>query len=273
MKSNNKQITNKKVMGILNITPDSFFVRSRKQTEKEIAERAIQIMEEGAYIIDVGGYSSRPNAAFVNEEEEIKRLHFGLKILFREIPNAVVSIDTFRSKVARKCVEKFGISIINDISAGELDTKMLDIIAESQITYLIMHMKGTPQTMLKHTQYNHLLPEILSYFKEKINYMHQNGIYDIWIDPGFGFSKTTNQNYEILSQLNQLNTFDLPIVVGLSRKTMIRETIRVTTENALNGTTALNMFALMQGASILRVHDVKEAIQTIQLYNQIKLHD
>src|SRR5215470_3165520 len=251
MKSNNKQLTDKKVMGILNITPDSFFVGNRKQTEKEIVERVIQIVEEGASIIDIGGYSSRPNAIFVNEEEEMKRLNFGLEILFREIPNAVVSIDTFRSKVAKTCIEKFRISIVNDISAGELDTKMLDIIAELQVSYLIMHMRGTPQTMMEHTQYNHLLPEILFYFERKINYLHKKGIYDIWIDPGFGFSKTTNQNYEILSQLNQFNIFNLPVVVGFSRKTMIRETIGVTTENALNGTTALNMFALIQGVSIL----------------------
>ncbi|BAG83328.1 MAG: dihydropteroate synthase [Candidatus Azobacteroides pseudotrichonymphae] len=273
MITNSKQIIDKKVMGILNVTPDSFFVKSRKQVEKEIVERVIQIVEEGAYIIDVGGYSSRPNALFVSEEEETKRLQFSLKILFRELPNAIVSIDTFRSKIVRKCTEKFRISIINDISAGELDTKMPEVVAELKVIYLIMHMRGTPQTMMKCTQYNYLLPEILSYFEKKINFLHQKGIYDIWIDPGFGFSKTTSQNYEILSQLNLFSIFNLPIVAGLSRKTMIRETIGVTTENALNGTTALNMFALTQGVNILRVHDVKEAVQTIQLYNQIQQYD
>jgi dihydropteroate synthase len=259
-----------KVMGILNITPDSFYEGSRKQTEKEIAERVNQIVSEGTDIIDVGAYSSRPNAAFVGEAEERERLRFGLSILFREFPGAIVSIDTFRANVARECVEKFGAAIINDISAGELDSAMFDAVTDLQVPYIIMHMRGTPQTMMEHTVYNHLMKDIFLYFAEKINVLHQKGVNDIWIDPGFGFSKTTRQNYEILNNLEQFTIFELPLLAGFSRKTMIRDILHVPASEALNGTTALNMFALTQGANILRVHDVKEAVQTIRLYNTIK---
>ncbi len=259
-----------KVMGILNITPDSFFSASRKQTEKEIAERVIQIVEEGADIIDVGGYSSRPNAVYVSEEEEMDRLRFGLKILFREAPKTTVSIDTFRANVARECVEKFGAAIINDISAGQLDAQMFDTIAKLQVPYIMMHMQGTPQTMMQQIQYDNLIPDILLYFAEKVDLLNQKGVNDIWIDPGFGFSKTTEQNYEILNKLEQFTIFELPLLVGFSRKTMIREILHITSENALTGTTVLNTFSLTQGANILRVHDVKECVQTVQLFNQIK---
>ena len=259
-----------KVMGILNITPDSFYSGSRKQTEKEITERVIQILEEGADIIDVGAYSSRPNAAFVSEEEEIFRLKNGLKILFKESPKTIVSIDTFRSNVARECIEQFGELIVNDISAGELDENMFDTIAKYRIPYCMMHMRGTPQTMMQHTEYNRLLPDILYYFSGKINTLHQKGVNDIWVDPGFGFSKTTTQNYEILAHLEQFTIFELPLLVGISRKTMIREIIDVLPEDALTGTVALNMFSLMHGANIIRVHDVKEAVQTVQIYNKLK---
>ena len=259
-----------KVMGILNITPDSFFQGSRKQTEKETAERVQQMISEGADIIDVGGYSSRPNAAFVSEQEELERLRFGLKILFKEAPNAIVSIDTFRANIAKVCVEDYGAAIVNDISAGGLDDKMFDTIAALQVPYIIMHMRGTPQSMMEQTQYNHLMKDIFLYFAEKINILHQKGVNDIWIDPGFGFSKTTDQNYEVLNKLEQFRIFELPILVGFSRKTMIRDVIQVSADEALTGTTALNMFSLTQGADILRVHDVKDAVQTVQLFNKIK---
>lgn len=264
-----------KVMGILNVTPDSFFSASRKQNETEVAERVVQILEEGADIIDLGAYSSRPNAAFVGEEEEIERLRFGLKILFRESPNAVVSIDTFRAEVARIAVEEYGAAIINDISAGELDNKMFDTIARLQVPYIIMHMRGTPQQMMQDTHYENMMQEILLYFAEKVNSLHQKGVNDIWIDPGFGFSKTTTQNYEMLANLEQFSVFNMPILVGFSRKTMIREVLQTTSEESLNGTTALNMFSLMQGANIIRVHDVKEAVQAVQLYTKIneQAHD
>ncbi|GAP73325.1 dihydropteroate synthase [Candidatus Symbiothrix dinenymphae] len=256
-----------KVMGILNITPDSFFLGSRKQTEKEIAQRVVQILDEGADMIDAGGYSSRPNAVFVSPEEEMQRLRFGLKILFREAPEAIVSIDTFRAEVARECVEKFGAAIINDIAAGALDAKMFDTVADLQVPYCIMHSQGTPQTMMEHTQYDKLMPDILKYFAEKVANLNQKGVNDIWIDPGFGFSKTTPQNYEVLKHLEQFAVFEMPVLVGFSRKTMIREVLEITTEEALNGTTALNMYALTKGANIIRVHDVKEAVQTAKLYS------
>jgi dihydropteroate synthase len=262
-----------KVMGILNITPDSFFEGSRKQTEKEITERVVQLIEEGADIIDIGGYSSRPSAVYVDEKEEISRLERGLKILFREAPDAIVSVDTFRSEVARRCVEDWGVAIINDISAGELDEKMFDTVARLQVPYTIMHMQGSPQTMMEFTQYENLMRDILLYFAEKVNCLHQKGVNDIWIDPGFGFSKTTVQNYEILEKLDEFQIFELPVLVGFSRKTMIREVIGASPAESLNGTTALNMFSLTKGAHILRVHDVKEAVQTVKLYNKIKSID
>ncbi|MDR0543698.1 MAG: dihydropteroate synthase [Dysgonamonadaceae bacterium] len=259
-----------KVMGILNVTPDSFFAGSRKQTEKEIAERTVQLLAEGADIIDVGGYSSRPNAVFVTEKEERRRLRFGLEILFREAPQAVVSIDTFRADVARECVEKFGSLIINDISGGGLDEKMLDTIIQLQVPYILMHLRGTPQTMMQYTDYENPVQDVLLYFTEKIQRLHQKGVKDIWIDPGFGFSKTTEQNYAILKRLEQFTVFALPLLVGFSRKTMIRDVVDVSPEDALNGTTALNMFALTKGANILRVHDVKEAVQAVKIYNKIR---
>jgi dihydropteroate synthase len=262
--------TSPKVMGILNITPDSFYEGSRKQTEKEIAERVVQIIEEGADIIDIGGYSSRPSAIYVDETEETNRLKYGLKILFREAPEAIVSVDTFRSEVACRCVEDFGVAIINDISAGTLDNRMFETIARLQVPYVAMHIKGSPQTMMEHTDYENLTPEILLYFAEKVTQLHQWGINDVWIDPGFGFSKTTAQNYMILDRLEEFHIFALPVLVGFSRKTMIREVLATTPVESLNGTTALNMFALTKGVHILRVHDVKEAVQTVRLYNTIK---
>lgn len=258
-----------KVMGILNITPDSFFAGSRKQTEDEIVLRIGQMIEEGADIIDVGGYSSRPNAAFVSEKEEMERLSFGLDILFREYPEAIVSVDTFRSKIARHCVEKYGAAIINDISGGELDKDMFETVAGLQVPYLLMHMQGSPQTMMEHTNYGNLLQDIFLYFSEKINRLNRMGVNDIWLDPGFGFSKTTTQNYSLLADLEKFHTFDLPLLVGFSRKTMIREVLETSSADSLNGTTALNMFALTKGANILRVHDVKEAVETVKLFNTI----
>ncbi|MDH8701514.1 dihydropteroate synthase [Dysgonomonadaceae bacterium PH5-43] len=259
-----------KVMGILNITPDSFFSGSRKQTEKEITERVINIVEEGADIIDVGAYSSRPNAVFVSEEEEWERMKYGLSILYKLAPKAIVSIDTFRAEVAKRSVEEFGAAIINDISAGELDSKMFDTVASLQVPYIIMHMRGTPQTMMQFTDYNHLTQDILIYFSEKVNILNQKGVNDIWIDPGFGFSKTTDQNYELLSNLEQFDIFNMPILVGFSRKTMIREVINASPAEALTGTVALNMYSLTKGADIIRVHDVKDAVETVKLFNKIQ---
>ncbi len=255
-----------KVMGILNITPDSFFEESRKQTEEEIRRRVVQMMEEGADIIDVGGYSSRPNAAFVNEEEEMQRLDYALPILFEIYPEAIVSIDTFRSGIARKCVEKYGVAIINDISAGNLDDKMFDVVAGLKVPYIIMHMQGTPQTMMQYTEYKNLKQDIFLYFSEKINQLHRKGVNDIIIDPGFGFSKTTNQNYALVNSLEDFRIFELPILVGISRKKMIRDILKCSPEESLNGTTVLNTLALTKGANILRVHDIKESVEAVKLY-------
>jgi len=271
IKGNLTEFSTPKVMGILNITPDSFFEKSRKQTEKEIVERIWQMKEEGADMLDVGGYSSRPSAVFVDEKEEMRRLGWGLSILFRELPNAIVSVDTFRSEVARRCVEEYGATIINDISAGGLDDKMFDTVARLQVPYIAMHLRGNPQTMMENTAYENLMQEILMYFAEKIYQLHRRGVNDVWIDPGFGFSKTTPQNYEILRKLEEFHIFESPVLVGVSRKTMIREALGVSTEDSLNGTTALNMFALTKGAHILRVHDVKEAVQAVQLFNRMTL--
>ena len=269
IKGNLVDFSSPKVMGILNITPDSFYEGSRKQTEKEIVERGWQMKEERADIFDVGGYSSRPSAVFVDEQEEMRRLEWGLKIIFREIHDAIVSVDTFRSVIARRCVENWGVAIINDISAGESDEKMFETIAQLQVPYIISHSRGNPQTMMNNTQYANLIQEILLYFADKVHRLQRMEVNDVWIDPGFGFSKTTSQNYEILKKFEEFQIFELPVVVGFSRKTMIREALNVSIDDSLNGTTALNMFALTKGANILRVHDVKEAVQTIQLYNLI----
>jgi len=258
-----------KVMGILNITPDSFFAGSRKQTEEEIRERVKQIVEEGADIIDVGGYSSRPGAAFVGEDEEMSRLDFALPVVFEMYPEAIVSIDTFRANVALKCVEKYGAAIINDISAGNLDDKMFDVIADLKIPYIIVHIQGTPQTMMQHTAYNNIQQDIFLYFSEKINKLHHKGVNDIIIDPGFGFSKTTNQNYVLMNCLEDFCIFGLPILVGISRKTMIRDILNCSPEDSLNGTTVLNTWALTKKANILRVHDVKEAVEAVKLIDKI----
>ena len=262
-----------RVMGILNLTPDSFFQGSRKQTEKEIIERVHQIREEGADMIDVGGYSSRPNAKYVDEKEETERLKFGLEILFREFPDAIVSVDTFRSEIARYCVETFGVAIINDISAGELDKKMFDTVADLKIPYIMMHMKGSPQTMMQHTVYDNMMKDIFLYFSEKINILHQKGVNDIILDPGFGFSKNTDQNYYLMKVLKEFRIFELPILVGISRKTMIRDLLDCSVDAALNGTSVLNTIALTEGASILRVHDVKEAVECVKIYNKVKTYD
>ncbi len=259
-----------KVMGILNITPDSFYAGSRKQTEEEIISRCRQIIEEGADIIDVGAYSSRPGATFVSEEEERQRLEFALPVLFREYPDAIVSVDTFRSEIASRCVEKYGVAIINDISAGELDEHMFETVSRLQVPYIIMHMRGNPQTMTQYTEYKDLRQDIFLYFAEKTEKLRYLGVNDIILDPGFGFSKKTDQNYALMKILQDFRIFDLPLLVGISRKRMIRDILQCDTADSLNGTTVLNTYALMHGAHIIRVHDVKEAVQTVLLTEKIK---
>lgn len=253
------------VMGILNITPDSFYENSRKQTEAGIAGRVETILEEGGEIIDIGGYSTRPQAAEVSEEEEMARLAFALGIVKRHYPDAAVSVDTFRAGIARRCVEEYGVAIINDISGGELDREMFPTVAALQVPYILMHMRGTPQTMQEHTSYDDLVVDIRKYFAGKIYALQLLGVNDIILDPGFGFSKTTAQNYRLMHHLKEFAIFGLPLLVGISRKGMIYKFLDCTPAESLNGTTVLNTIALLNGAAILRVHDVKAAREAVRL--------
>lgn len=253
------------VMGILNVTPDSFYAGSRKQTEEEIAARAQQILAEGGSIIDIGAYSSRPNAEHISAEEEMKRLRNGLEIIGREHPDAVMSVDTFRADVARMCVEEYGVAIVNDIAAGNMDSEMFSTIARLGVPYIMMHMQGTPQNMQQHPHYEDVLREVLYYFSEKVQRLRDMGVKDIILDPGFGFGKTIEHNYELLNKMEEFAIFELPLLVGVSRKSMIYKLLGITPEEALNGTTVLHTIALMKGANILRVHDVKEAVEAVRL--------
>jgi len=258
------------VMGILNITPNSFFPQSRIDKDKpNIAlERAREMIEAGAKILDVGGYSSRPGAEEVTEEEESLRVVPVIEKIKKEFPEVLISVDTFRSSVARASVEA-GADIVNDISGGELDPEMISVVGQLQVPYICMHMRGTPQTMNRLTTYDNLENDILAYFNEKLISCRKAGIKDVIIDPGLGFSKTLAQNYRILKNLSYFNTINAPILIGLSRKSMIYKLLGITQEEALNGTTALNMVALMNGAKILRVHDVKEAVESVKLFKQL----
>lgn len=258
------------VMGILNVTPDSFYADSRKQSEAAITERIETIIKEGAEIIDVGGYSSRPDAAEVTEEEEMKRLATALGILNTHYPDVAVSVDTFRAKIARRCVEEYGAAIINDISGGELDSEMFATVAKLHVPYILMHMRGTPQTMQQNTDYEDMMEEILKYFAGKISTLREMGVCDIIIDPGFGFSKTLRQNYELMKNLWEFEDFGLPLLVGISRKSMIYKLLDSTPGESLNGTAVLNTYALLNGADILRVHDVKAAVEAIKIVTEIR---
>ena len=258
------------VMGILNVTPDSFFAGSRKRTETEITTRIEEILAQGGDWIDIGGYSSRPDATPVTADEEMRRLELGLEILRHDYPSVPVSVDTFRADVARCCVEKYGVAMINDISAGELDPEMFRTVADLKVPYIMMHMRGTPQTMASLTDYANLMDEIMLYFAEKVRQLCLMGVSDLILDPGFGFSKTLEQNYELMAHLREFGIFDLPILVGISRKRMIYQLLGGTPEESLNGTTALHTYALLNGADILRVHDVKEAVEAVRIVQKIK---
>ena len=257
------------VMGILNVTPDSFYADSRKGTEAEVADRVTQILEEGGSMIDIGAYSSRPGADEVSPEEEMKRLVLGLKTIRRIAPQAIVSVDTFRADIARMCVEEYGVQIINDISGGEMDQKMFQTVAELNVPYILTHMKGTPQTMQENATYDHLMAEMLQYFGGKVQELHGMGVKDIILDPGFGFAKTLDQNYELMNHLQDLKVLGLPLLVGVSRKSMIYRLLDSTAEESLNGTTVLNTLSLMKGANILRVHDVKACVETITIIKKM----
>ncbi|MFS2642081.1 dihydropteroate synthase [Bacteroides uniformis] len=259
-----------RVMGILNVTPDSFYAGSRTQTEAEIVRRVKQIVSEGAAIIDIGAYSFRPNADNVSAREEMERLRMGLKILFEIQPDAVVSVDTFRADVARMCVEEYGVAIINDIAAGEMDANMFHTVAALNVPYIMMHMQGTPQSMQQHPHYDNLLKEVFLYFARKVQQLRDLGVKDIILDPGFGFGKTMEHNYELLSHLEEFRIFELPLLVGVSRKSMIYRLLDITPQEALNGTTVLDTICLLKGADILRVHDVKEAVETVRIVQAMR---
>lgn len=262
-------LSSPKVMGILNFTPDSFFDGGRYKSDKEILLQTEKMLSEGADFIDVGTYSSRPNAVFVSEDEEVNRMKSVMEILSKEFADAIYSIDTFRSEVAKAALDN-GAAIINDISAGSLDDKMMDIVAKYQVPYIMMHMRGTPQTKQTLTHYDNLVKEILFYFSEKIAQARSKGINDLIIDVGFSFAKTIEQNFELMSKLELFQELGLPNLVGISRKTMIHKTLNIEPQNALNGTTVLNTIALQKGANILRVHDVLEAKQTIKIVEKLR---
>jgi len=257
-----------KVMGILNVTPNSFFDGGKYKNENEILSQVEKMVIEGATFIDIGAYSSKPNAEFVSEEEEISRIVPVINLILKHFPETILSIDTFRSEVAKASVEN-GAAIINDISAGHLDDKMLDVIGKYNVPYIMMHMRGTPQTMQTLTVYDDIVKEMMFYFSERIAKARSFGINDLIIDPGFGFAKKLDQNYEVFQKMELFNLLELPLLVGISRKSMIYKTLDTSIEEALNGTTVLNSLALIKGAKILRVHDVKEAMECVTLFNKI----
>ena len=253
------------VMGIINVTPDSFYAGSRTQTEMALARRVEQVVAEGASILDIGGYSSRSGAADVSPEEEMARLRRGLEVIRRVHPEAVVSVDTFRASVARQCVEEYGVALINDISGGEMDAEMFPTVAALGVPYILMHMQGTPQTMQQAPHYDHLLRDVFLYFARKVQQLRDLGAKDIILDPGFGFGKTMEDNYALLAHLDEFGIFGLPLLVGVSRKSMITSLLGITPDDALNGTTVINTLCLTKGAHILRVHDVRQAVEAVRL--------
>jgi dihydropteroate synthase len=262
-------LTNPIVMGVLNITPDSFFKGSRTQTEKEIILQADKMLKDGATILDLGAYSSRPDAEDISIEEEESRLLPALKTIKSKFPEAIISVDTFRANIAVKAIE-YGAHIINDISGGTLDDKMFETVGRLKVPYVLMHIKGNPKTMKNLNQYDDMVQEICYYFSEKITALKKAGVRDIILDPGFGFAKNIDQNFELLHKLAEFKIFEFPILAGLSRKSMIWKTLKIEADSALNGTTVLNTVALLNGANILRVHDVKEANEAIALINHLK---
>jgi dihydropteroate synthase len=258
------------VMGILNVTSDSFYGPSRKQSDAAIHQRIDEILDEGGMIVDVGGYSSRPDATDVSETEEMQRLIPALSCLRDYYPDAIVSVDTFRAEIARRAVEEYGAAIINDISGGEADGRMFETVAALRVPYIIMHMRGTPKTMQQQTDYADMMEEIMLYFAEKLRTLQLSGVNDVILDPGFGFGKTLEQNYELMRALREFAVFERPLLVGISRKSMIYKLLNSTPDESLNGTTALHAFALLNGADMLRVHDVKAAVEVIKIIDKLK---
>ena len=259
------------VMGIVNVTPDSFYAGSRTTDAEAVERRVAAMLGEGVDIIDVGAYSSRPGAADVSPDEESERLARGLEAVRRVAPEAVVSVDTFRASVARKAVSGFGPLIINDISGGALDDDMFETVAELGVPYIMMHMQGTPQNMQKEPSYDNLIKDVFLYFARKVQQLRDLGVKDIILDPGFGFGKTLEHNYELLAHLEEFHIFELPVLVGVSRKSMIYKLLGGTPQDSLNGTTVLDTVALMKGAHILRVHDVREAVEAVRITEKLKI--
>lgn len=261
-------LSSPKVMGILNLTPNSFYDGGKFKNEKSILNQVDKMLSDGATFIDIGAYSSKQNAEFVSEKEEENRLFPVIELILKEFPETLISIDTFRSAIAKKAIEN-GACIVNDISAGSLDDKMFETIANLQVPYIMMHMKGNPQTMQGLAHYENIVKEMLFYFSEKVASARSFGINDLIIDPGFGFAKKMEHNFEVLNNLELFQMLELPILVGFSRKSMIYKTLETSAEFALNGTTVLNTIALQKGAKILRVHDVREAIECVKLVSQL----
>ncbi len=262
-----------KVMGILNVTPDSFFINSRKQSEKDIVGRCRQIIDEGGTFIDVGAQSTTPASRYIDSKEEAGRLMPALKLIRKEFPDVFLSVDTFHADVAKEAVMDYGVNMINDISGGQIDDRMHSVVAGLNVPYILMHMRGTPQIMQQQTDYTNFLQELLYYFSERIARLNQLGVNDVIIDPGFGFSKTMSQNYELMAYLKYFHIFDVPILVGISRKSMIYKLLESTPEESLNGTSVLNTAALLSGANIVRVHDVKEAVECVKIVNKLHRYD
>ncbi len=262
------ELSNPKVMGIINVTLDSFYDGGKTFSEKEILKQAEKMLLEGATFLDIGGYSTRPGADEISESEEIKRVVKAIESILKNFPEALISVDTFRSEVAKKAVHA-GATIINDISGGTLDAEMYKTVAKLKVPYILMHMRGTPKTMTKLTDYKNVTFEVLKHLSEKIALARAEGINDIIADPGFGFAKTREQSFQLLNNLELFQNLDVPILVGVSRKSFIYKTLKSSAENALNGTTSLNTIALLKGASILRVHDVKEAVECVKLWCEV----
>ena len=258
-----------KVMGILNVTPDSFYDGGKFKNDKSFLSQTEKLINEGATFVDIGAYSSRPGADFVSEKEEISRLIPIVRLIHEAFPETPISIDSFRSNVIKESIQA-GAAIANDISAGQLDPMMFETVGKLGIPYIMMHMKGTPQTMQKMTTYSNVVKEVYTYFSERVHLARKHQIKDLIIDLGFGFSKTLEQNFKLLNSLEFYTNLNLPILAGVSRKSMIYKTLETTANNALNGTSALHMIALEKGAKLLRVHDVKEAVECIKLYKALK---
>jgi dihydropteroate synthase len=269
---NGKFVTLKQpiVMGVLNVTPDSFYDGGKYRSQAEVIARCAAMLEDGATIIDVGAVSTRPGSAQATAADEEQRLTDALSAIRKEFPDVLLSLDTYRADIARKMVNNFGVDIINDISAGTIDGNMFETVASLNVPYILMHIQGTPENMQNHPAYSHLMGEVIAFFREKITHLRTLGVKDIILDAGFGFGKTVEHNYELLNQLQQLAIFDCPVLAAVSRKSMIYKLLDTDATQALNGTTVVNTLALLNGADILRVHDVKEAVECIRIVQKYK---